>query len=258
MTSRGEVRAVITAAGLGTRMLPASKEIPKEMFPAPFKGEFKPIIQVIFEQLFERGVRDFVIVVGRGKRVIEDHFTPDYDFLQYLERKGRGSSLREFYTKVEESRIAFVNQPEPRGFGDAVLRAKPFISGDFVVVGADTLLDDVPILSPHSFLVTRVEDPRPYGTVILRDGKVVDVEEKPKVPKSNLVVVPYYYFSTRIFDALERVRPDSTGEVQLTEGIRILLREGVEFYVREVNDVYDLGSTSNYASSLQKLLVKWG
>ena len=62
MTSRGEVKAVITAAGLGTRMLPASKEIPKEMFPAPFKGEFKPIIQVIFEQLFERGVRDFVIV----------------------------------------------------------------------------------------------------------------------------------------------------------------------------------------------------
>lgn len=92
---------------MGTRLLPASKEIPKEMFPIPFNGQFKPIIQIIFEQLYDIGIRDFVIVVGRVKRVIEDHFTPDYDFINYLEAKGKviqANYLRQFYQKVENSR----------------------------------------------------------------------------------------------------------------------------------------------------------
>lgn len=112
------MQAVITAAGLGTRMLPASKEIPKEMLPIPVDGQLKPVIQVIFEQLHDAGVRDFLIVVGRGKRVIEDYFTPDGNFLDYLESRGKlrqAANLRDFYSRVESSNVAFVNQPSRGG-----------------------------------------------------------------------------------------------------------------------------------------------
>ncbi|MBP1357924.1 MAG: UTP--glucose-1-phosphate uridylyltransferase, partial [Sulfolobus sp.] len=180
------MQAVITAAGLGTRLLPASKEIPKEMFPIPLNGSLKPIIHVIFEQLYDQGVKDFVIVVGRNKRVIENYFTPDYDFVRYLEGKGKvklAKELSTFYSKIEGSNIAFVNQPEPRGFGDAVLRAEPFVKEDFLVIGADTIVNDLNVnrMEINSFLVTRINDPENYGVVVLdQDNYVMDIEEKPK------------------------------------------------------------------------------
>ncbi|WP_221290439.1 sugar phosphate nucleotidyltransferase [Stygiolobus caldivivus] len=253
------MHAVITAAGLGTRLLPASKEIPKEMFPIPFKGQFKPIIQIIFEQLYDIGIRDFIIVVGRGKRVIEDHFTPDYDFINYLESKGKVNQadyLRQFYRKIEDSRIAFVNQPEPRGFGDAVLRAEPFVQGEFLVVAADTILSTIPISSMvvNSFLVTTVRDPRPYGVVVVDDeGFVIDVEEKPKEPKSNLVIVPYYIFDKDIFGELKQVKYND--ELQLTDGIKGLIRKGKKFKAIKVDIVYDLGTIDNYIESIRKLVT---
>ncbi|WP_338602452.1 sugar phosphate nucleotidyltransferase [Sulfolobus tengchongensis] len=250
------MHVVITAAGLGTRMLPASKEIPKEMFPIPFNGGFKPIIQIIFEQFFNKGIRDFIIVVGRGKRVIEDHFTPDYDFISFLEKMGKekqAKELTDFYSKVEKSNIAFVNQPEPKGFGDAVLRAEPFVDDKFIVVAADTLLKHIPDLVPNSFLITQVKDPRPYGVVILDGNKVIDVEEKPKNPKSNFVIVPYYMFTRELFSALKEITYD--GELQLTDGIKRLLKRGVQFTGIKVDDVYDLGNIENYILSMRKIIV---
>jgi UTP--glucose-1-phosphate uridylyltransferase len=98
--------AVITATGLGTRMLPFTKEIPKEMLPIISNGEIKPIIQVIFEQLFSQGIRDFVFVVNKSKRVIEDYFTPDYNFVDYLESVGKvkqAESLKGFYQLLKQS-----------------------------------------------------------------------------------------------------------------------------------------------------------
>ena len=253
------MHAVITAAGLGTRMLPASKEIPKEMFPIPFQGSFKPIIQIIFEQLFDLGIRDFVIIVGKGKRVIEDHFTPDYDFISYLENKGKykqAEDLRSFYQKIERSNIAFVNQPEPRGFGDAVLRAEPFVK-DFILIAADTILKEIPLekMRVNSFLITEVEDPRPYGVVVIEGEKVIDVEEKPSNPKSKLIIVPYYHFDEEIFSALREISVDRAGELQLTDGIKYLMRKGREFHAIKVDEVYDLGNVENYISSLKKLLI---
>ena len=239
-----KMQAVITAGGLGTRMLPISKEIPKEMLPVPVNGELKPIIQVIFEQLFDQGIRDFIVVVSRSKRVIEDYFTPDYDFLDYLEREGKvrqANSLRSFYEKVERSNITFLTQYQQRGFGDAVLRSEPYVKEPFMVVAADTLVFDLDIrrMCVNSFLVTEVSDPRPYGVVVTdSEGNVVDVEEKPKVPKSNLVIVPYYVFDERIFQALKRVEYEK--ELQLTDGIRLLIKEGVRFKALRVSEVYDL------------------
>jgi UTP--glucose-1-phosphate uridylyltransferase len=254
-----EVIAVITAAGLGTRMLPFTKEIPKEMLPIISNGEIKPIIQVIFEQLFSQGIRDFVFVVSRSKRVIEDYFTPDYNFVDYLESVGKvkqAESLKGFYQLLEQSNIAFVNQFEQKGFGHAVLVAKPYVNGDFLVVAPDTLVGDLDLskLRVNSFLVTVVNDPRPYGVVVVKDGKVIDVEEKPKVPKSNLIIVPYYHFDERIFSALEKVSYE--GELQLTYGIKLLLNEGVEFSAVEVKEVYDLGNFNGYVEYLKNLTKK--
>ena len=144
----GVEKVVVTAAGLGTRLLPITKEIPKEMLPLPIKegGEvvFKPMLQAIFEQLYEFGFRNFCFVVGRGKRTVEDYFTPDYEFLRYLRSKGKEKSaklLEDFYEKISTSSVVFVNQPEPLGFGDAVYRAKPFVGSDsFLLHAGDDLV----------------------------------------------------------------------------------------------------------------------
>ncbi|MCH4816831.1 MULTISPECIES: sugar phosphate nucleotidyltransferase [Saccharolobus] len=252
------MQAIITAGGLGTRMLPISKEIPKEMLPVPVNGELKPIIQVIFEQLYDQGVREFIVVVSRSKRVIEDYFTPDYDFLDYLEREGKlkqASSLRGFYERIEGSNIVFLTQYRQRGFGEAVLRTEPYVGGSFLVVAADTLVFDLDIgrMSTNSFLVTEVEDPRPYGVVITDgEGNVIDVEEKPKFPRSNLIIIPYYVFDERIFQALKRVHFER--ELQLTDGIRNLIREGVVFKTIRVKDTYDLGNFEGYVNYLRRYI----
>lgn len=249
------MQSIITAAGLGTRMLPISKEIPKEMLPIPSNSELEPIIQVIFEQLYDQGVREFIIVVSKSKRVIEDYFTPDYYFLEYLENEGKtkqANSLRNFYKKIEDSNIVFLTQYEPKGFGDAVLRTEPYVRDEFLVVAADTLVYDLNIKSmqTNSFFVTEVEDPRPYGVVIVdKDRRVIDVEEKPNVPKSNLIIVPYYNFDKGIFHALKEVHFEK--ELQLTDGIRNLIKEGVSFRAIKVDNVYDLGNFEGYANYLK-------
>src|SRR5438093_241219 len=137
--------ALITAGGIGTRLLPFSKEIPKEMLPIIAHDrddslELKPLVQAIFEQLFSAGIRTFYIVVGRGKRAIEDHFSPDPRFLEFLEKKSKlPRGMSDFYEKVKSSKLVFLNQPEPLGFGDAVLLGQSLIDGPFIVQAADTI-----------------------------------------------------------------------------------------------------------------------
>ncbi|HDI74672.1 MAG TPA: hypothetical protein ENF55_01810, partial [Thermoprotei archaeon] len=141
-------KAVIPAAGLGTRLLPTTKELPKEMMPIFYKrrGEtiLKPTLQIIFEELYDAGIREFCFIVGRGKRAIEDHFTPDYNFLEYLRKKGKevvAEDIEEFYEKIDNSVLVFVNQPQPRGFGDAVLKAKAFVGNEpFIVHAGDAII----------------------------------------------------------------------------------------------------------------------
>src|SRR2546426_896374 len=136
--------ALITAGGIGTRLLPFSKEIPKEMLPIIAHDrddslELKPLVQAIFEQLFSAGIRTFYIVVGRGKRAIEDHFSPDPSFLEFLEKKSKlPRGMSDFYEKIKSSKLVFLNQPEPLGFGDAVLLGQSLIDGPFIVQAADT------------------------------------------------------------------------------------------------------------------------
>src|SRR5215510_7301930 len=140
-----EYEAIITAGGMGTRMLPFSKKIPKEMFPiftyTRHGLELKPLVQAIYEQFYGAGIRSFFVVVGRGKRAIEDHFTPDPVFSALLRDRGKNPEcLVDFYEKVKSSNIVFLNQPEPLGFGDAVLLARTHARGSFIVHAGDTII----------------------------------------------------------------------------------------------------------------------
>jgi UTP--glucose-1-phosphate uridylyltransferase len=244
-------KAIITAAGLGTRLLPVTKEIPKEMLPIFVKSgdEFllKPLIQVIFEQLYSIGIREYFIVVGRGKRAIEDHFTPDPSFINLLREKRKNNyaeEMEKFYNMIHDSIIVFLNQPEPKGFGDAVLRARGLIDETFIVHAGDTYIASnncehlSKLLKAHSkydcsatLLVMSVEDPRPYGVIggekIEEDVWMVNkVEEKPQRPWSNIAILPVYIFETEIFDCLSKVGPGVGGEIQLTDGIGSLVEMG--------------------------------
>ncbi len=265
-------KAVITAGGLGTRLLPATKEIPKEMLPIyarSFNGDIvlKPVIQVLFESLYSLGIRSFCIVTGRGKRALEDHFTPDYVFLDVLRGRGKESiarDLEEFYRMVENSTIVWVRQSKPLGFGHAVYTAKFFVGDDpFMLVAADTIVYPRgyigEVLGGYSsdvdgvLLLKHVPDPRAYGVAVIDNGRVVRVIEKPRDPPSNLAIMPYYVLPPDIMDVLATLKPGIGGEIQLTDAIEELLRKGYVFkaIVIEDGDFADVGTPEGYLKALE-------
>jgi len=246
-------KAVITAAGLGTRLLPATKEQPKEMLPIyarTLDGEIclKPVLQLIFEQLYDYGVREFCIVIGRGKRAIEDHFTQDYSYTTFLGDRQQMSAavdLEAFYRRLDDSVISWINQPDPNGFGDAVLRTERAVGEEEFLVHAG----DVYIVtnkgahysrlvsvtesekSEATLLIKEVPDPRGKGVVEVREKTegvyaVVSAVEKPEIAKSKLVIEPIYVFQPSIFAALKNSGRGKTREIQLTDGIATLIRQG--------------------------------
>ncbi|MGQ9513440.1 MAG: sugar phosphate nucleotidyltransferase [Thermoproteota archaeon] len=273
-------KAIIPSAGLGTRLLPTTKELPKEMLPIFDRGVngqvcMKPLLQLVFEQLFRVGVREFYFVVGRGKRAIEDHFTQDYGFVEMLKSHGRGdlaAILENYYQKLDSSVITWVNQPDPKGFGDAVLRAKPFVGNEEFIVNAG----DTSIISENdnhlrklakvyeelscdaAFIVHEVEDPRKYGVVNgeeVAEGvlKISKIEEKPEKPASNLAVIPIYIFHPTIFKTLEVSKFDKSGEKQLTDGIQNLINWGLNVcaIISSKDDIdIDIGGPDTYWRAL--------
>ncbi len=275
-------KAVITAAGLGTRLLPSSKEIPKEMFPIFDLDEsgsicVKPVMHRIFENLYDIGFKNFCIIVGRGKRSIEDHFTPDRVFSILAGdrvKPNMHNTLAGFYQKILDSKIFFINQPEPKGFGDAVLRAETFVGDEHFLLHAG---DDLVLSKGHSHLVRlldvfnryrgditvlaeRVEKPSQYGVIVGEPVsgeryliKVRDIVEKPAKPPSNMAVIGIYILSPRIFDVLKHVEPDERGEIQLTTALKRLLEERGEGYavlLRESEKRLDVGNPANYYRAL--------
>jgi UTP--glucose-1-phosphate uridylyltransferase len=278
-----DIKAVIPVAGLGTRLLTATKVQPKEMLPVFAKegGELciKPLVQLVFEQLFDFGIREFCFVVGRGKRAIEDHFTPDSDYLKRLTVSGKStpspkaamaSALERFYGRIDEASIMWVNQPVPLGFGHAVLQAKVFAGDDpFLVHAGDAyvycrdfghlrrLLSSFEDGAECSLALRKVPDPRMYGVATGRSSRglvdIDDIVEKPKVPKSNLAVTPVYLFRHSIFDAIEEAGPGIGGELQLTDGIHALLQEGkrvVGVELKPDESWIDIGTPATYWEAL--------
>jgi UTP--glucose-1-phosphate uridylyltransferase len=274
-------KVVVTTAGLGTRLLPMSKELPKEMLPIFVKGEkgviLKPLLQALFEQLYVFGFREFCFVVGRGKRSIEDHFTPDWEFVRRLNSKGKynlTSELEKFYNMIESSKIAFINQPEPRGFGHAVLTAKLFVEGEpFMVCAGDTYIvskdnvflkrmveafsEDVSAV----LLLQKVSNPRGYGIAVVeqKEGltgvyKVLKVVEKPEHPPSDLAIMPFYIFKPEVLEVLEGLKPGVGGEIQLTDAIQGLIERGRRVLAVTLEDDevrLDIGTPETYREALQ-------
>tara|TARA_B100000315_G_C14518719_1_gene560502 strand:+ start:122 stop:958 length:837 start_codon:yes stop_codon:yes gene_type:complete len=242
---------VIPAAGIGTRLLSVTKEMPKEMLPLftkNFNGEIclKPIVQIVYEQLFRTGFREFCFIVGRGKRVIEDHFLPDYQYLERLKANGRkeaANDLMEFYKKIESSTLIWINQTEPKGFGDAVLQAKSFTNEEpFLVHAGDTYISSNGEKYLHQIIKTSktkdvastlcllpVDNTKHYGVAEISGKKspyiIKRVIEKPKNPPTNLAIMPVYMFTNKIYDALENIGLGQGGEIQLTDGIQKLIDE---------------------------------
>lgn len=274
-------QAVIPVAGLGTRLLSATKEQPKEMLPIFAADEngilcLKPMAQEIFERLFEFGVRKFYFVVGRRKRAIQDHFTPDHEFVHRLKSQGKDSQslkqLESFYTKVETSTIVWVNQPEPKGFGDAVLQVERLTDDDsFLVHAGDTDIISINesvyarLTKTHTrnhadatLTIREVRDPRQYGVAdVLEKGGNLEVKavvEKPDQPKTRLAIMPVYVFNSTIFSALRVTKPGKGGEIQLTDAIQELIHRGCRVQAIKLapDDIrLDIGSPEAYWEALQ-------
>lgn len=275
-------KVVIPVAGLGTRLLTATKEMPKEMLPVFDRRvnggiALKPMLQVVFEKLYEANLREFCFIVGRGKRIIEDHFTKDSSLIGLLKGKNRNDlaeELESFHKKITTSKIIMVNQPEPRGFGDAVAKAEVFTLNESFLVHAG---DDLVLSSRNShlnrlikffedknadaaLLAERVKDPSRYGVITgvrvePRLYKVVDIVEKPRILSSNLAAIAIYVFKNRIYESIRNTVPDEIGEVQLTDAIKQLILMGGQVYAVELysdEKRVDIGAVESYRASLRE------
>jgi len=277
-------KVVIPAAGFGSRLLPMTKELPKEMLPVfVFDNEgqlyLKPMIQMIFEQFYDIGFREFEFIVGRGKRAIEDHFTCDEDFLEILKANKKfeiEARLSNFYSKVNNSSIVFVNQPKPKGFGDAIYRAwsftknEPFLmqAGDDIVISKNSkhIMNLIDVFEKYkadaAFLVEPIENPSKYGVILGKEveSNVIKVEkvfEKPKNPPSNLASIAVYAFQPSIYKAIENVKPDNNGEIQLADAIQGLLDSNRNVYALKLQSTerrIDVGTPESYLESIKSFL----
>lgn len=262
------MKAVITSGGLGTRLLPSTKEIPKELLPLydVEEGEvvMKPVLQIIFETLYEAGIREFCIVTGRGKRAVEDHFTPDWNFVEYLEANGKESkarSLRKFFEMIESSIIIWVKQSKPLGFGHAVYMAKPFVDDEpFLLAAGDTVIYPRRFISSllsgegdARMVLKHVKDPRRFGVAVLEGSRVVKVVEKPENPPSSLVILPYYVLPPEIMEYLAQGKRGYGNEIQLTDGIDYLISSGLDVRATVLGDEFvfaDVGTPESYFEAL--------
>jgi UTP--glucose-1-phosphate uridylyltransferase len=236
-------RAVFPAAGLGTRFLPATKAQPKEMLPLVDK----PIIQYAVEEAVASGLENLVIITGRGKNAIEDHFDISYELEKILEERGKSSLLSLVRAVSDMVHIAYVRQKEALGLGHAILVAKDLMNNEpfAVLLGDDVIVSEVPCIRQmmdiydryEASVVAIMEVPKEetsrYGIIAGKqlpdyDGRlfeVVDMVEKPPADKapSNLAIIGRYILTPAIFDTLTEIGTGSGGEIQLTDGLRRLL-----------------------------------
>jgi UTP--glucose-1-phosphate uridylyltransferase len=263
-------KAVFPAAGLGTRFLPATKAQPKEMLPLVDK----PIIQYGIEEAVSAGVEDIVIVTGRGKNAIEDHFDVSVELETFLEARGKADQAAE--VRAISRSLAYVRQGEPLGLGHAVLTARPLVGDDaFAVILADDVIDATPSALAQMvavyeefdgpvLLVERVPKAQisGYGVIAyepVRDGvyRVTDLVEKPRPEDapSDLAIIGRYILTPDIFESLAEeaasVRSGEVqGEIQLTNGLRRLLKNR-PIYACEVKGVrHDTGNKLGFLKAV--------
>ena len=263
-------KAVIPAAGLGTRMLPLTKTQPKEMMPIASK----PCIQYIVEELASVGIEQVLIITGQKKRSIEDHFDKDNELNNMLQRSEQQALLQTLEYEDMNVQFFYTRQSRAAGLGDAINHARNFINNEpFIIALGDSIIHSeenecllqrmLNTYAEHDnslILGTRevpLEEVSRYGIVKPKNGtdqpivEIDDVVEKPpvKTTPSRLAFAARYILPPTIFDALDRTSPGKGGELQLTDGIRLLLKEGTLGYSVKLTDKekrYDIGNMGSY------------
>lgn len=256
-------KAIIPAAGLGTRFLPATKAQPKEMLPIVDK----PTIQFIVEEAVASGIEDIIIVTGRNKRAIEDHFDKSYELEEVLEKTNKEELLTLVRDISNLVNIHYIRQKEPKGLGHAIYCAKAFIGNEpfTVLLGDDIVKSDVPCLKQLIDIydkyrttvlgVQRVpqEDVSKYGIVAGRQVddrvfKVTDMIEKPEIDEapSNIAILGRYIISPSIFSYLENVSPGKNGEIQLTDALKDMMHHETMYAYDFIGRRYDVGNKMGF------------
>ncbi len=252
-------KAVFPAAGLGTRFLPATKAQPKEMLPIVDK----PIIQYGVEEAVSSGLDEIIIVTGRNKRAIEDHFDISFELEYFLQKKGDMELLKEVREISELATVYYIRQKEPLGLGHAILVTKEIVKDEpfAVVLSDDLIVSEIPCLKQminiyerykcSVIAVQRVpeEEVKNYGIIAgreLENGlyQITDLIEKPTLEEapSNLAIVGRYILTPEIFNMLEKVKPGRGGEIQLTDGLRLLLEKEAIYAYEFKGKRYDTGN----------------
>lgn len=256
-------KAIIPAAGLGTRFLPATKAQPKEMLPVVDK----PTLQYIIEEAVDSGIEEILVITGRNKKSIEDHFDRSIELEIELEKKGKTKMLEEVRRISDMADIYYIRQKEPKGLGHAVSCARSFIGDEpfAVLLGDDIVYSEKPCLkqmievyNEYKTTILGVQEVEKsevskYGIVegkAIENGvyKVKDLVEKPKVEEapSNVAILGRYIVSPDIFEILERTPPGVGGEIQLTDALKELVKvEAVYAYVFE-GKRYDVGDKQGF------------
>jgi len=267
-------KAVLPVAGLGTRVLPASKVIPKEMLPLVDK----PTLQYIVEEAVAAGVEEIIFVTSRSKRSIEDHFDMFPELQMVLERKGKQKELEELHRVETMATYTSVRQPEPRGLGHAILCARELVGNEpFIVMLGDDLVDpETPCLprmieiheqyagSVLSLFQSPPEQISSLGIVSVEDVgpdvvKITHLVEKPSLEEapSDLAVAGRYILTPDIFEFLEKTPPGQGGEIQVTDAIEMQAQAGRCYGLRFTGIRYDTGTplgllTTSIAHALKR------
>ena len=260
-------KAVIPAAGLGTRFLPVTKSMPKEMLPIIDK----PVIQYVVEEAIDAGIDDIIIISGRGKRAIEDYFDAAPELEMRLSYQHKEETLSRLKKITDFPGIHYIRQKEPRGLGDAILRAEKHIGNEpfAVLLGDDIIANSysctgqlMSIFSRFNASVISIEPVPPEkvssygiikGSAIEPDlFAIEDIIEKPAISlaPSNLGAVGRYIFVPEIFDCLKNTSPGVGNEIQLTDAIRLLLKEHPVYGYKFKGKRYDTGDKLGYIETI--------
>jgi UTP--glucose-1-phosphate uridylyltransferase len=267
MTTPAVTKAVIPAAGLGTRFLPVTKSQPKEMLPVVDK----PSIQYVVEEAVRAGLNDVLVITGRGKHAIEDHFDRNFELEHYLDEQGKDDLLKEMQAINDLADFHYIRQRDPLGLGHAVSVAAEHVGHEpfAVMLGDDIMVDDAHLLrtmlevherdggSVLALMEVEPEEVSLYGCAEAdahgeaggnRVMRVTSIVEKPPADEapSNLAVIGRYVFENDIFGAIARIEPGVGGELQLTDAIGLLLEDRPVFGVVFSEGRYDIGKKVDF------------
>jgi UTP--glucose-1-phosphate uridylyltransferase len=266
-------KAIFPAAGLGTRFLPATKASPKEMLPLVDK----PLIQYVVEEAVASGIESVIIVTGRGKSAIEDHFDISFELEELLRERGKDEELKQVRAISEMARISYVRQREALGLGHAIYQARDLVGDEpFAVMLSDDIVDaETPALKQMLDVYEKYEAPvigtmQVAGEAISRFGvidaeevsegvyKIKDMVEKPPFNEapSDLAIIGRYILTPDIFDEIEKTQPGAGGEIQITDAMRALLKKRSFYAVRFEGVRHDAGDKLGFLIATVEFALK--